>query len=215
MASTRSWQIPASVRSALLAATLLAATPPLLSAPAPDRPPSRAPAPGCAWEKFSDANLGLDAWVQRCHYGARTIDFLTVDHSLAIRYSDGGAPDPVIDVLDLLPGETAQHGIERLFAARTDPAIAARCMRAPYRGAGKTPAGVQRFTFLPKADYAKALRLKASPDEVPDPACGDWGDAPDGIQYFEAQPGRSAHHVLFVRIGQDEPLFDDASLRLR
>ena len=49
--------------------------------------------------------------------------------------------------------------------------------------------------------------------DVPgDPPCGDWGDAPDGIQYFEVHPG--ARSVLFVRVGQDEPLFDEKTLRL-
>jgi len=32
-------------------------------------------------------------------------------------------------------------------------------------------------------------------------AC-DWGDAPDGIQYFEAQPASAAHKVLFVRVAR-------------
>ena len=36
--------------------------------------PSRAPDKGCKWEKFSD--IGLEAWVERCDYGFRKIDFL-------------------------------------------------------------------------------------------------------------------------------------------
>ncbi|HYL05698.1 MAG TPA: hypothetical protein VE075_06640, partial [Thermoanaerobaculia bacterium] len=63
------------------------------------------------------------------------------------------------------------------------------------------------------AAYAKELAAKHE-DGVPDPACGDWGDSPDGIQYFEAQPASGARKVLFVRLGQDEPLFDEATLRL-
>jgi hypothetical protein len=51
-----------------------------------------------------------------------------------------------------------------------------------------------------------------SPDEVPDPQCGPFGDAPDGIQYFEVHPG--ARKALFVRVGQDDPLFDEKTLRL-
>jgi hypothetical protein len=178
--------------------------------------PSRKPAPDCVWEKFSDAALHLDAWVQRCNYGSRKIDFLAVGQSLAIRYSDGGdAPDPVIDVLDLLPAETPEHGIQRLFAARTDKALADRCQLSPYRGATPAPAGVKRYTFVPNAAYWEELEAKADPNEVGDPPCGDWGDAPDGIQYFEAQPASGVAKVLFVRIGQDEPLFDEDSLRLR
>jgi len=179
--------------------------------------PSRTAEQGCRWEKLSDANLHLEAWVQRCDFGSRKIDFVAVDHSLAIRYSDGdGSPDPVIDVLDLLPAETPEHGIQRLFAARTDAKLAARCVLAPYRDAGaKTPVGIQRFTFVPNKAYGKQLAAQADPNEVPDPPCGDWGDAPDGIQYFEAQPASGVAKVLFVRVGQDTPLFDEATLRLK
>src|SRR5216684_7510257 len=70
--------------------------------------PSRPPAPKCEWAQLSDPGVGLAAWVQRCDYGFRKIDFLFNDKSLAIRYSDGGAPDPLVDVLDLLPGETPE-----------------------------------------------------------------------------------------------------------
>ena len=64
----------------------------------------------------------------------------------------------------------------------------------------------------PIEQYKKELDKKSSADEIGDPPCGDWGDAPDGIQYFEAQPG--ARKVLFVRVGQDVPLFDEKTLRV-
>ena len=182
------------LKALLLLAVLAAA-----SASAADHP-SRPPAKGCKWEKLSDAALGLDAWVQRCDYGSRKIDF----------YSDGGAPDALIDVIPLTPGETAQAGIKRIFLSHTPAKIAKRCVLAPYPGDKR--AGATRYTFLPDAKYKKELDAKSDPNEVGDPACGDWGDAPDGIQYFEVQPG--ARRVLFVRVGQDEPLFDEKTLRL-
>jgi len=43
---------------------------------------------------------------------------------------------------------------------------------------------------------------------------GGRGLAPDGIQYFEVWPASRARKVLFVRVGQDEPLFDEKNLRL-
>ena len=67
---------------------------------------------------------------------------------------------------------------------------------------------------MPNKALEKELAAKADPNEVPDPPCGDWGDAPDGIQYFEVQPSTGARKVLFVRVGQDEPLFDETTLRL-
>ena len=35
-----------------------------------------------------------------------------------------------------------------------------------------------------------------------------------GVQYWEAQPSSGARKVLFVRVGQDIPLFDEKTLRL-
>ena len=178
--------------------------------------PSRPPDKNCRWEKLADPVVGLAAWVERCDYGFRKIDFLFQGRSLAIRYSDGGAPEPVIDVLDLQPGETVAAGLRRVFDANTDRVLAARCVLAPYRGVGeKRPAGAKRYTFVPEPKYAKELRKKADPNEVGDPPCGDWGDAPDGIQYFEVPAADAgARRVLFVRVGQDTPLFDERTLRV-
>jgi hypothetical protein len=175
--------------------------------------PSRKPVKGCAWRKISDPALGLEAWVQRCDFGFRKIDFQVAKTSLLVRWSDGGGTtEPVIEVLDLLRGETPEAGIRRIFTLHTDKKVAARCVLRRYTE-GTTPAGAQRFTFVPDAAYQKELDAKAE-DGVPDPPCGDWGTAPDGIQYFEAQPASGARQVLFVRVGQDEPLFDEATLRL-
>ena len=203
------------VSCCLLAPTLCVGVAGPLAAAQPDAP-SRKAAKGCAWTRLEDAQLGLAAWVQRCAFGARKIDFQVVESSLTLRYSDGGAPEPVVDVLALLPGETAEAGIQRIFKAHTPPKVAARCVMRPYHAADGTrpPAGVQRFTFVADAAYAKELKAKEDPNEVGDPACGDWGDAPDGIQYFEAQPASGARKVLFVRVGQDQPLFDDQTIRL-
>lgn len=194
----------------LLAATLLLAR----SAPGGEQPPSRKPVEHCAWEKLADAKLGLAAWVQRCDFGFRRIDFVAQGVALAIRYSDGGGkPDPVVDVLALEPGETPEAGVKRIFSARTDAALAKRCVIAPWKQ-GRTPAGRARYTFVPDAAYRKELHKTASPDEVGEPPCGPYGESPDGIQYFETQPNSGVGKVLFVRVGQDEPLFDEQTLEL-
>jgi len=174
--------------------------------------PSRPPVKGCAWEKVADAAVGLEAWVQRCDFGFRKIDLLFKDGALAVRFSDGGEPYPVVEVFDLQPGESAQAGMKRIFTAHTEAALAARCMLVPY-DVGKKPAGVARYEFVPNAAYRKELKAKQDPNEVPDPPCGEWGVAPDGIQYFEVRPAGKPRKFLFVRVGQDEPLFDEQTLR--
>ena len=181
------------------------------SAAATKGSPSRPPEKGCAWEKLTDGRLGLEAWVSRCDFGFRKIDFVVQGDSLAIRFSDGGAPDPVVDVFALEGTETPEAGVRRVFAAKAEKGLAKRCVLAPYRS-GKARPGVRRFTFVPDAAYAKEVAAKASPDEIGDPPCGEWGKGPEGVQYFEVQEG--ARRFLFVRAGQEEPLFDEKTLRI-
>jgi hypothetical protein len=180
----------------------------LTAAPAPSRPAEK----GCSWEKLSDTTLGLFAWVQRCDFGFRKVDLLARGHSLLIRYSDAGdaPPEPLIDVFPLQPGESAEAGIGRIYASRTPAPVARRCRIEPW--AGTAPSGVKRYQLVPDPAYRKELEAKASPDEVPEPPCGELGEWPDGVAYWEAQSG--AARVMFVRAGQDAPLFDEQTLRL-
>lgn len=177
--------------------------------------PSRAAVKGCQWEKMSDAKVGLALWAQKCDFGFRQIKPLFVGSSFAIQYSDGGGkPDKLIDVIDQLPDETPKATLKRFYSAHTAADVRARCVLTEHRGQGAAPAGKQRFTFVPDAAYQKELAAKADPNEVPEPACGDYGDQPDGIQYFEVSTKSKVRKVLFVRIGQDEPLFDEQALQL-
>ncbi|WP_256750931.1 hypothetical protein [Mesorhizobium sp. Mes31] len=193
--------------SALLAYLTISAV-----ARADEPAPLRPPVDKCAWERLADKTIGLAAWVQRCDFGFRQIHFEFAGNALAIKYSDGGAADPLVELFDIEPGETAEAALQRLFLEKTDKAVSARCVLAPYTE-GTVPSGVKRYTFSPDAAYAKELKALADPNEVPDPPCGDWGEMPDGIQYFEV-PAGEVHKVLFVRIGQDEPLFDEQTLRV-
>ena len=176
--------------------------------------PSRATQKGCAWEKLSDAGLGLEAWVQRCDFGYRKIELFAKNNALMSKYSDGGEAEPLIEIFDLNVNEKPEDGIKRIFAEHTkDKTLVARCVLKPYKG-DPAPAGVKRFTFLPNAALQKELDKTNDPGDIPEPPCGDWGDAPDGIQYFESQPVGGARRVMFVRAGQDEPLFDEKTLHL-
>ena len=194
---------------AALSAQMLGAF--LLPAMAQTGEPSRPAVEGCAWEQRTDLLIGLSAWVQLCDFGFRQIDLFFDNGSLAINYSDGGEPDPVVQVLDILPDETPAVALHRLFEAGADPVIATRCELVPFTLI-PAAAGAERYTFAPDAAYQSELDAQANPDEVGEPPCGDWGTMPDGTQYFEVQD--NAPRLLFVRAGQDTPLFDEQTLQI-
>ena len=117
-----------------LAALLLAV--PAAPALAKDAPkaagrPSRKADKGCTWEKLSDASVGLEVWAERCDYGSRKIDFLLEKNALLMRYSDGGKPEPVVEVFDLKDGETPEAGVSRVWAEKTPKFFHDRCLAAP------------------------------------------------------------------------------------
>lgn len=175
--------------------------------------PSRAAFKDCKWEHATSNAAGLSAWVQRCDYGFRKISFFYKGKALMQQYSDAATPDPLIEVFDLQPNESLQAGVQRVYLAKTPQNESARCVIAPYKN-GKPAPGTMRYTFEPNAAYAKELKAKQDPNDVPEPPCGEWGTAPDGQQFFQVWPTGSVRKFLFVRIGQDTPLFDEMTLQL-
>lgn len=174
---------------------------------------SRPAVKGCQWERAASQTVGLAAWVQRCDYGHRKIQLLYKGNALVQQYSDGGTADAVIEVFDLLPAETIENGVLRLYRARTKADTASKCVVKAY-AEGKAAPGSVRYEMVPNAQYARVVKAQANPNEVPEPPCGVWGTSADGIQYFQAWPRSDVRKVLFVRVGQDEPLFDELTLQL-
>lgn len=187
---------------------------PVRTASAQTGPPSRAPDKGCKWERVADKTAAFAAWVERCDYGTRKIHLFFKGHALMQQYSDGGATaDTLIESFNLQPNEATDAGVRRVYFAHTATAISDKCVMAPYT-LGKAPTGMKRFTFVPNAAYEKTLKAKQDPNDIPDPPCGDWGIAPDGQQFFAVWPTSAVRRVLFVRVGQDTPLFDEMTLQL-
>ena len=195
---------------------LLVLTLPLAAHAAKTDQPSRPAGKDCKWEQISDDKLGLALWAARCDYQDRKIDHFVKGNALMERFSDSPEPAALIETFELKKDESIEAGLKRVFDEHTpDKSFVKRCELKPYHGYKEiVPPGVKRYTFMPNAAYQKEVDKKSSPDEVGDPACGDWGDAPDGIQYFETQPANNPHRVMFVRVGQDDPLFDERTLKL-
>ena len=127
--------------------------------------------------------------------------------------SDGGEDEKLIETFVLKDKETPQQGVKRVFDEHTpDKSLAARCLVQPYRGEGRVPKGAKRYTVLPNAALKKELDAKQDPGDIPEPPCGEWGDMPDSVQYYEVQEG--VGRIMIVRAGQDEPMFDEKTLRL-
>ena len=190
-------------------AALSALTLSLANAQSPE--PSRPVEQGCFWERLEEA--GLSAWVQQCDFGNYRVRFRFDQTNLVQYTSNGSEPSIAVEVLDMNDGETAQKAMRRLYDAHTDAQTASRCAIAPYTSI-EPPAGVERYQFVADADYAAEPIENEDPNEAAGPLCGDWGSMALGAQYFEVQPQSPARKILFVRVGEYQPLFDEQTLQL-
>jgi len=195
--------------TAALAALVLASGPAQAAA---DRlpPDDRLVSAGCRWEQAEGGGLSLS--VQACDlvtgrwrvaWNAQRRGFeLSVNgqaHSLVVQ------PWPV-------EGSHAQAGLAGVVAAlkaagHLPPDSACRLQPAALRPLPRTAA---TYVLAPPVPVPAVT----ASGEVPEPPCGAYGASTHGVRYFLSDlrwPGL----VVFVDEGQDQPMFDPASIAVR
>lgn len=193
----------------------------LLPNPACARPdkPSRPAEAGCRWLQRVHAASGLAVWTERCLAGQNgMVEMVFQGNQLVERFADGAIVWPGIEILDLLPGETVEAGLQRIFNQRTPQTLARRCKLVGNPGSAliayAPPAGAVLYTFIPDAAYQAELDA-ARNDDVPEPPCGELGVLPDATAYLLGWPHGPVRKLLFVKIGQEQPMFDEKTLKWR
>jgi len=178
---------------------------------------SRAPEKGCVWKTLSSAELGLEVRHQRCDFGYRVIEFLTLPRKPILYQSlqDTGKKAvlyPVVTVFTMKAKEGPDEAIRRVAMKslsrykRRHCQVVARYL--PHLGPGRAA-----FTISPDVEYAQKA-LEAADGDIPEPPCGEFGELADGLTYFEFHPAENPLRFLFVDAGQDTPLFDETALKL-
>ena len=188
----------------------------LAGRPALAAEPSRAPDQGCSWENFESASLGIRLLVENCsdprmHYvfsakgdwleQHRPSDDTTFGNHQIIRVMTKPADQPI---------ETAIR--QQFIATLADKAARSSCKMAPAKNTGVRGPGKILLEIVPSGAYARmiARELKKEPRDF---GCGDYGKGQANL-YFEYHPAQSRTTYLWVDAGQDEPLFDQNSLKI-
>jgi hypothetical protein len=190
----------------------------LLSIPAQAMQPSRPVEQGygCVWQPFESAALGIRLLVQNCtdpniHYEFSAKGDWLEQHRPSDPVTYG--PARIIRVLQKLADERIEAAIARQFVATLDDKAArASCKVRPFKNPEVKGAGKLLFTILPTGAYARKIDKELH--ELPrDFGCDEFG-AGQSTAYFEYHPAESRTTFLYVNAGQDEPLFDQASIEI-
>jgi hypothetical protein len=178
----------------------------------PSRPPEQGF--GCVWKPFESKELGIRLLVQDCtdpkiHYEFSAKDGWLEEHRPSDPVTYG--PSQIVRVLTKPADQKIEDAIAQQFIATlTDPAAKASCKVHPFKNAEVKGKGKLLFTIMPSGAYAKKID-KELQQEPRDFGCGDYG-AGQSTTYFEYHPGETKTKFLWVNTGQDEPLFDQASI---
>jgi hypothetical protein len=177
---------------------------------------SRTPDQGCSWENFESASLGIQLLVENCsdprmHYVFSAKDDWLEQH----RPSDDTifGSHRVIRVMTKPADQAIEAAISRQFIATlTDKAARASCKVAPAKDTGVRGSGKILREIIPSGAYARMItrQLKNEPRDF---GCGEYGKG-QATLYFEYHPAESKTKYLWVDAGQDEPLFDQNSIKI-
>lgn len=119
---------------------------------------------------------------------------LKLDTLLRVLESRGITTDSLVALLSRLPGWDANQ------TARLKE------IKSPWKGR-------RRYVLIPAGVYGDSIGALMRDTPVPS-TCSGRGIGNSGMRYFETfaeSPGR----ILFVNIGQERPLFDEASIKLK
>ena len=180
--------------------------------------PSRLPEQGygCVWKPFESQELGIRLLVQDCtdpniHYEFSTKDGWLEEHRPSDPVTFG--PSQIIRVLRKPADQPIVAAIQEQFVATlTDKEAKASCKVRPFKNVEVKGKSKQLFTIMPTGAYAKKID-KELQQEPRDFGCGEFG-AGQATTYFEYHPAESKTKFLYVNTGQDEPLFDQASIEI-
>jgi hypothetical protein len=196
-----------SMRMPVLAA-LLAGVPAAALAQPPM--PTESSVPGqCAWHWMTGAGVGI--WAERCDLvtGVWTPRF---DETLPgfVLTLDGADETVILQVFD----KPADAPIDAILPALRAGGYIPDDDDCVFEAAAIRPAPRTIAFHEIKPTGARLAALEATPaDEVPEPPCGDYGWGTHGTRYFMTDI-RFPERVIYVNIGQDGTMFDDASITL-
>lgn len=172
---------------------------------------SRPPRPGCSWQPFADATLGVRLLVEACterghRFAARGAEILDVTDASA-----GARGTPVVQVFGKPPEQPLPDAIRKRFFPQLVPRVRAGCVVRRQGGSTARP-GREVWTIGPTEKYREetARWRAAEPSAM---VCGPYGER-DGVGYFEYHPEASPGRYLFVWLGRDAPRFDERSIEL-
>ena len=172
---------------------------------------SRPAEKGCRWQPFRSESLGISLLVQNCagpisHYVYSVVGNRIEQHRPADDRIYGWSL--LLEVHTKPAAQSIEDAIAEQYVAKLPQEARRSCRVVPYPERRDTK---PRYTIEPTGAYAKKIyaELARYPRDF---GCGAYGRGQSDV-YFEYHPAESLERYVLVNAGQDEPLFDQESIR--
>jgi hypothetical protein len=185
---------------------LIAASPAFAQPPEPENSTDAA---RCQWHWKQGGGIGI--WAERCAFdtGVWELEFRENLPGFVLTV-DGGDEQTVLQRFTRPAGAGPSAILPELRRRGYIPDDD-ECVFEP---AAIRPAVRTIAFFEIKPTGKRKAAFDATPaDEVPDPPCGEYGWSTHGVRYFMTDT-RHPNAVVYVNIGQDGMMFDDATVTL-
>lgn len=163
----------------------------------------------CQWQWLNAGGIGL--WAERCTLSTGDWAVLWRPETQAFELNHNGQWRGVVVQAFQVRGEHWQDDVGDALTAAGHLDDDSTCHFQPIalRPAVRTIA----FYQLQPRDHSPEPP-SSERDQVPDPQCGPYGASTHGVRYF-VHDLRTPGHIVFIDEGQERPMFDPTSVRVR
>lgn len=171
----------------------------------------------CSWKDFHSEKLGLQIMIQSCNWQDMSPVFLESGNSIVqipekLKNSkkDGYK---IIEVYKKDENEDFEELLNKEFISKLNRTEKRHCeVKQSYFILDDK--SKLNYVIEPDNVLQETILQETPEGQVPRDPCGGYGISGNGfIRYFEYHPNESKTKYIFVRVGQDAPLFDEKSIK--
>lgn len=171
----------------------------------------------CTWKDFNAKSLGLYIMIQDCKWKEMSPIFTESGNAIIqtpekFKGSKNGGYK-VIEVYKKKETDEFEEVINKQFISKLSRAQKNHCIAKQSYFILDDKSKIN-YVIEPDNALQEKILQETPEGQIPKDPCGEYGISGNGfIRYFEYHPEESKTKFVFVRVGQDAPLFDEKNIK--
>lgn len=169
--------------------------------------PTREPYDGFEWEYVFGKYMAF--WAQKSS-DIRVVASDSLPEAFIERFENGRFV-PIAKIIEIF--ELENQRIESVLSTLQRSSEWSDCDCCKFHKIKSNSVDVDRYVLKPTGRVLREFRARGATEPITT-TCGSWGEGNSGVRYFEIHKNHK-DKIVFVEIGQEMPLFDENSLKIK